>query len=200
MKKFFCFFLIMLFAFIGMNAQEEIKFKVDTEKSVLKWKGTKVGGSHEGTVSLKPGELIAENGAIFGTFEIDMESLVCTDIEDAESNQDLIGHLKGDDFFEVAAHPTATLEIQGCEIRQGPDGMPLGYTILGALTIKGITHSVEFPMDMVPQDGGVKCTASFKINRTKWGISYKSKSVLDGLKDAFIYDDIEFEVVLFGSI
>lgn len=200
MKRFFCFFLVLIFAVASLNAQEEIKFKVDTEKSVLKWKGTKVGGAHEGTVSLKPGELIAENGAIFGTFEIDMTSIVCTDIEDAESNRDLVGHLEGADFFDVAAHPTATLEIQGCEIRQGPDGMPLGYTILGALTIKGITHSVEFPMDMIPQEGGVKCTAKFKINRTKWGINYKSKSILDDLKDAFIYDDIEFEVVLFGTI
>lgn len=198
MKGIICFFAC-LFA-LSVSAQEEIKFKIDTEASVVKWKGSKLTGTHEGTVKLSPGELITENGAIFGKFGIDMTTIVCTDITDPDSNRDLVGHLNGEDFFDVDKHPTASLEIQGCEIRQGPDGMPLGYTVLGALTIKGVTHAVEFPMDMRPAEGGVECTASFKINRTKWGINYKSKSVLDGVKDKFIYDDIEFEVIVKGIL
>ncbi len=197
MRLLICLFVLLS---IQLTAQEEIKFKIDTEQSVLLWKGTKVTGSHEGTVSIAPGELIAENGAIFGTFEVDLTSITCTDIEDKASNADLLGHLKGADFFDVDQFPTASLEIQGCEIRQGPDGMPMGYTVLGALTIKGITHSIEFPMEMSIIEGGVKCTAAFKIDRTKWGIQYASKSYFDDLKDKFIYDDIEFEIVLVGTL
>ena len=34
-----------------------------------------------------------------GTFAIDMKSIVCLDLTDAETNGKLVGHLKSDDFF-----------------------------------------------------------------------------------------------------
>ena len=40
-------------------------------------------------------------------FQIDMKSLACDDIKDAETNQMLVRHLSSDDFFDVAKYPIA---------------------------------------------------------------------------------------------
>ncbi|MGM0497887.1 MAG: hypothetical protein ACQESJ_08220 [Bacteroidota bacterium] len=34
----------------------------------------------------------------------------------------------------------------------------------------------------------------FLIDRTKWDINYKSKSVIDDVKDNFIHDDIALKI------
>ena len=44
-------------------------------------------------------------------FEIDMTTIVNTDIEDKESRLKLEGHLKNKDFFNVNEHKTASLMI-----------------------------------------------------------------------------------------
>jgi hypothetical protein len=46
------------------------------------------------------------------------------------------------------------------------------------------------------KDAVAKATATITIDRTKWNIVYKSKSVFSTLGDKFIYDDITFDVDL----
>jgi len=40
-----------------------------------------------------------------------MNTIICTDLEDAEYNQKLVGHLKSDDFFGVEKYPIATFKV-----------------------------------------------------------------------------------------
>ncbi len=157
----------------------------------IKWVGRKVGGMHEGTIQLSKTNLEMTNDEIKGNFTIDMNSIVCTDIEDAESNADLVGHLKNEDFFAVEANPTAEFVITSSEKSERGENK---YKIAGELTIKGITKPIEFPATITKEDDGIRVKAAFAFDRTKYGIEYSSKSILGEVAGKFIYDDVELAI------
>lgn len=157
---------------------------VKTDESKVVWKGYKVTGSHEGTINIESGSLIMDNDILTGgEFVIDMNSIIVTDLE-GNGKGKLEGHLKSDDFFGVENHSTAKLVFT--EVKATGKN---GYDVTGDLTIKGKTNSVTFTISIY----GSKATANLKIDRTKYGIEYKSGSFFDNLKDKAIYD--EFDLV-----
>lgn len=165
-------------------------YKVDVAKSDVKWHAKKVTGEHMGTIALKSGQMLVNGNKITGgTFVIDMNSIACTDIKDAEYNQKLVGHLKSDDFFSVEKHNTATFKITGVKpIAKAAAGQP-NYTVTGDLTIKGITNPISFPATVSVKDGVASAKADVTINRAKYDIRYGSNSFFDNLGDKAIYDD-----------
>ncbi|WP_372755320.1 YceI family protein [Mariniflexile sp.] len=164
------------------KAGEKKDIKIDKSKVV--WKGYKVTGSHEGTIAIKSGSLTFEdNKLVGGEFVIDMTTISSTDLQ-GDSKGKLDGHLKSDDFFGVANHPTSTLVFK----KVTPSGKN-SYSVTGDLTIKGKTHPITFVMSIY----GNKATASLKVDRTKYDVRYGSTSFFDGLKDKAIYD--EFDLV-----
>ncbi len=172
-------FITLSFATINVDKKE-----IKTEKSKVIWKGYKVTGSHEGTIAIQSGFLNFTEGILSGgEFVIDMTSINTTDMKGGGKGK-LDGHLKSDDFFGVAAHPTATLVFNKVTATNENE-----YTVTGDLTIKGKTNPITFKMVI----SGNKATASLKIDRTKYGIKYKSASFFDSLKDKAIYD--EFDLV-----
>ena len=81
---------ILIFSCIGSFAQKQT---FDKEKSTIKWLGEKIGGRHEGYISLKSGELEEKNNEIIsGNFVIDMTSITNTDLTDPGYNEKLVGH------------------------------------------------------------------------------------------------------------
>lgn len=164
------------------------KHLVDIENSNITWTGSKPTGSHTGTVKLKNGELTLNNNGTVksGTFTIDMNS-----IKDADNSERLEGHLKNSDFFDVANHPNATFNVTASKLLNEK-------TILsGDLTIKNITHNIEFPVILDSQNNIVTLTSdTFTIDRSKWEIRYGSKSFFNDLGDKFINDAIELKIVL----
>ena len=63
------------------------------------------------------------------------------------------------------------------------------------MTIKGITHPVSFTATVEYEDEQIVVKSeSFKIDRSKWDIKYKSNSFFENLGDKFIYDDMELSV------
>ena len=172
-------FITMSFATIDGDKKE-----IKTDKSKVVWKGYKVTGSHEGNISIESGHLQFDNDKLVGgAFVIDMSTITVTDLQ-GDYKGKLEGHLKSDDFFSVTAHPTATLILN----KVTPSGKN-AYAVTGDLTIKGKTNSISFTMSIY----GNKATASLKIDRTKFGIEYKSASFFESLKDKAIYD--EFDLV-----
>ncbi len=160
--------------------------KVDVKESKVTWKGYKVTGSHDGTINLQEGTLtFADKQLTGGSFVIDMTSINTTDLS-GDMKGKLDGHLKSDDFFGVEKHPTATFKITNVS---GKDNL---YRVTGDLTIKGVTHSTSFAL----QVNDNTATAALKIDRTKFGIQYKSKSFFDNLKDAAIYDEFDLNITL----
>ena len=136
MKKLMIAALVAFVTFSFTTIDVEKK-EVKTEESKVVWKGYKVTGSHEGTISLKSGFLsFEEDKLVGGEFVMDMTSLLCTDLE-GEYKGKLEGHLKSDDFFGTATYPTASLMITDVEAN-GKNS----YAVTGDLTIKGITKPV----------------------------------------------------------
>src|SRR5690606_37288045 len=95
--------------FLGLSVSLLAQTKVDTEKSVINWKGYKITGFHEGTINLKEGALTFENSQLTGgKFVVDMTTISSTDVS-GKGKEKLDGHLKNEDFFDVENHPESTL-------------------------------------------------------------------------------------------
>jgi polyisoprenoid-binding protein YceI len=167
-------------------------FKVNVAKSTLNWVATKVTGKHNGTLKLANGSL-ESNGKMVtgGTFDIDMNSLVCLDLTDKETNGKFVGHLRSDDFFSIEKHKTAHFEIQKVVPTKGND-----YDVTGKLTIKGITNEVTFPATITTTPKGVKASAKITVDRTKFDIKYGSGKFFEGLGDKVINDDFTIDLNL----
>jgi len=163
------------------------KKEVKTAESKVTWKAYKVTGSHTGTVDLKAGSLEFEGDKLTGgEFEVNMASLVSTDLE-GEYKGKLEGHLKSDDFFGVATHPTSKLVFT--EVTASGKN---SYKVTGDLTIKGITKPVTFDVSVY----GSKATATMKVDRAEYDVRYGSGSFFDNLGDKTIYDEFDLVVDL----
>lgn len=167
--------------------------KVDTSKSSVKWLGKKVGGEHSGTIGIKEGNLEVSNGKVSGgKIVIDMKSITCTDLTDAEWNGKLVGHLKSDDFFGVESFPLSELVITKVETKGN------SHTFSGNLTIKGKTNPASFTATSVKTGKTTTYTGTLTIDRSKYNVKYGSKSFFDNLGDKVIMDDftLDFNLVV----
>lgn len=85
------------------------------------------------------------------------------------------GHLRSDDFFDAANHPSITFKSKRVE----PGGAGT-FKLIGDLTIRGTTKevvlTVEGPTPPVKGMGGVRvgATATTKINRLEYGLKWNS--------------------------
>jgi polyisoprenoid-binding protein YceI len=171
------------FSTLALNAQT---LNVDIQKSTLKWHGEKVTGEHFGNINLKSGSLaIKDNQIASGSFVIDMTSITCTDLTDPGYNAKLVNHLKSDDFFGVAKHPEAMIEIMKTTPFVNNEA-----TIEGKLTIKNLTHPVIFKA----KKEGNAYIAMITVDRSKFDVRYGSGSFFDNLGDNMIYDEFEISV------
>jgi polyisoprenoid-binding protein YceI len=168
------------------------------EGSYLKWRGFKsyVASEHIGTIGVQAGTLaVAGNQLVGGTIIIDMNSISNEDIEDEGKRGNLEGHLKSDAFFFVDSFPTAVFEI--VEVREeSADAAP--SVVVGNLTIRGITNSIEFPADVTVEEGIVHFSApTFSIDRTKWNVKYhdsEDATIAETLKEDMIDHSIELTI------
>lgn len=176
-------------------------FAVNTVKSNIEWEGTKPLGKHDGDIKIKSGEIYfdpANHQLTGGNFVIDMNSIVCDDLE-GENKLLLENHLKNEDFFNVSVYPEAKFEITNVS-ETDQRGR---YNIEGNLTIKDVTLNISFfaKVEMDSEDMELEFdTDKIVIDRTKWGVNYASKNVFKDLKDKFIDDNITLEVDLVVSL
>lgn len=162
--------------------------KINAAKSTVNWVGKKVTGSHEGTVILKEGSLIFKTKKLKGgTFTVDLSTITVTDLKAGQGKESLEGHLKADDFFGTDKYPTSKLVFK--TIADKGNGT---YTVTADLTIKDVTSPVTF--DLVVKAN--TATTTFKIDRTKYGIKFKSKNFFENLGDNVINDDFDVTVNL----
>ena len=177
--------LVVVLSTLSVTAQTK---KVDAAKSTINWTGKKVTGQHEGTINIKDGSLMFKGKKIVGgTFNVDMNSIVVTDLKAGQGKEKLEGHLKADDFFGTDKFSTATLVFKKIVTKK-----PNTYTVTGDLTIKGITKPVTFDLATTANTA----STAFKIDRTKYDIKYGSGSFFDSLGDKAINDDFDLVVAL----
>lgn len=183
-----------------MATGETGSFDVDVAASSIMWKGSKPLGSHHGTVNLANGSFTLADGKMTdGKFMIDMKSI--TDLSgEGQMKENLEAHLKGTaegkegDFFNTTEYPFATFILKGIS---EVDGKMIAN---GNLTIKDKTNPVEFAVSLYSDANKMTMKSeTFKIDRTKWGVNYGSKTVFDNLGDKFIDDEMELTISVVGN-
>lgn len=160
---------------------------VNTAASTVEWTGKKVTGQHNGTVDITSGTLVVDGGQLVGgQFVIDLNTINNLDME-GEYKEKLEGHLKSDDFFDVANHPEASFEITAVTASS-----EAGVSVVsGNLTIRGVTKNITFDAHVADlSDTSANVKADFNIAREDWGVSYT------GQADDLISKEINFKINL----
>ncbi|GAB3194007.1 polyisoprenoid-binding protein YceI [Pontibacter aydingkolensis] len=172
-------------------------FVIDTAKSQLTWIGAKMTGRHNGYFKIEEGELHLKDSLLTsGTILIDMTRLSADDKTiDQASNAKLTKHLQSEDFFDVVKYNTARFEFTGIapydSTKVATQSTPARKTaddalrvkrpthfVTGNLTIKDQTKSITFPAKITLEDNLLKAKANFNIDRTHWGLVYRSDNSL----------------------
>lgn len=177
--------LLLLAGAMSVSAQ---KSEIDLGKSVVKWTGTKVGGSHNGEIKIKSGFFDFKNGSLVGgEVVMDMNSITNEDIKDESSRQKLIGHLVSDDFFGVEKFPTSSFKVtQAVDFKKGK------AVLSGVLTIKGKSENVR--VEVFRKDNNY--WAQLRVDRSKYDVRYGSKSFFNNLGDRFIDDIFTLDILI----
>ena len=163
------------------------KFKIVSTQSNINWVGKKVTGAHNGTIAVKEGEIILKDGKLAGgKIVVDTTSIKILDITDPATNAQFAGHLASDDFFSADKYPEATLEITAVS----------GHYVEADLTIKGISHPVVFNIAVSVNGDQLTATGRLVIDRTKYGMKFRSGNFFKDLGDTLIYNDFELDVVI----
>jgi polyisoprenoid-binding protein YceI len=161
------------------------KFEIVSTQSNIDWVGKKVTGAHNGTIAIKEGEIILNDGKLAGgKFIIDTTSIKILDVTDPTLNAQFWGHLASDDFFSSEKYPEATLEITSVA----------GNHVEGNLTIKDITHAIGFDVDVNVTGDVLTATGVVVVDRTKYGMKFRSGNFFQNLGDTLIYNDFELNV------
>jgi polyisoprenoid-binding protein YceI len=182
--------ILLQFAIVAAFAQT---YTVDAAKSTLNWKAEKITGFHEGTIGIKSGSFKVSNDKITsGSFVVNMTTIACTDLTDAEYNKKLTGHLSSPDFFDVAKFPETTFTLTKIV-----DLTKAVTEVHGNLTIKGISKPLAFKA-VVKKDGNtyVFNANSIVVDRTLYDIKYGSGSFFSDLGDKAIYDEFTMKLKL----
>jgi polyisoprenoid-binding protein YceI/rhodanese-related sulfurtransferase len=176
-------------------------FRLDIEKSTVKWTGANLSNSHNGTLRFAEGVFQLQQGELEDArFQIDMKSLACDDIKDTKTNQMLIQHLSSEDFFDVAKYPTARFQLTAAKVLPpGTPGSP-NYEMNGRLTLKGVTDQVTFPA-VVGESGPdtIAGQAHLEFDRTRWDVQYGSGKFFAFLGQHLVNDLVHLHLIIIAN-
>jgi polyisoprenoid-binding protein YceI len=172
------------------------KFHIQQVSSTVNWTGKKVLGLHTGSINIANGFIEIENNNILGgEIQIDMTSIVVTDIDDKKTHDEFLAHLKNDDFFAVDKFSTSKLVITNAkQIEQNK------FEINGILTVKDISHPVNFISTVEVFTDFLHSLGEIVIDRTLYNIRYGSGKFIDNLGDKLIYDNFVLQFKLVGQL
>ena len=169
---------------------ETTNFKLVNAKSSIDWTGRKVTGSHNGTIDIKEGEFVFSNGTLLsGKVIIDTTSIKILDITHPDTNAQFAGHLASDDFFNSTQYPEALFKIT--TVTPGSNTSH----IEGDLTIKGITHPIGFDANIATSEDTITLSGNIKVDRTKYGMKFRSANFFTNLGDTLIYNDFDLKII-----
>tara|TARA_B100001564_G_scaffold281134_1_gene243494 strand:- start:978 stop:1640 length:663 start_codon:yes stop_codon:yes gene_type:complete len=159
--------------------------------SQILWECEWLGGArHDGSVQLVSGSIdISSASDVNGKFIVDLNSMKCFDLKNEGTNKKLIGHLKSDDFFDVANYPNAVLELVSGENISGNE-----FKFNGKLTIKGRTHPITFNGTVIENNSSYDADLKLIFDRSKYDVRYRSASLFSDLGDRIIADDVKLTV------
>ena len=161
------------------------------DSSEVLWECEWLGGArHDGSVQLVSGSIdISETSDLNGRFIVDLNSMRCFDLKNEGTNKKLIGHLKSDDFFDVANYPEAVLDLISGKNISGNE-----FEFSGNLTIKGQTHPIIFTGTVKENNLSYDANLKLIFDRSKYDVRYRSASLFSDLGNRIIADDVQLTV------
>ena len=182
--------LTILFMSLFLSSAFAATYDLDPKSSQLKWIGTKVTGSHKGTVEVKDGFIDYKNGQLRGgKVVVDMTEIDNDDL-DGKWKKKLLNHLNSEDFFSTKNHKTSTFEIKNIKDHKE------GVIVEGLLTIRGKTNQESLKMEVKEKDGVVTASGDLVFDRTKYNVRYNSGKFFNYLGDKLIHDEITLKINL----
>lgn len=170
---------------------------VSPTESKIEWVGSKKTGSkHNGVIGIESGSVSIEKDMIkSGEITINMASIEVLDIpKDDKNNAKLGGHLKSEDFFDIAKYPKAKIVIKSAKkLAEGQ------YEVTGDLTIKDTTQPVTLPVTLKMTDAQTEAQGKLTIDRTKFGIKYGSGNFFKLAADRIINDEFELSFTVIAK-
>ena len=154
------------------------------ENSKVEFTGSKVTGKHDGGFKAFTGMIDLVNAKpeeSSVTVEIDTNSIY-------SDSEDLTGHLKSPDFFDVAKFPKASFTSTKI-VADSAKGAG-NYTVTGDFDLHGQKKAITFPAKITVTDADVAVESEFSINRKDFGIIYAGKT------DDLIRDDVVIKLNL----
>jgi polyisoprenoid-binding protein YceI len=179
-------------AAFATQAPASTTLSVDTATSSVSWTGKKVVGSaHNGSVKVEKGTFVTKNGTpVSGDVAIDLNTITNQDLTDAGYNAKLVGHLKSEDFFDVAKFKNVNLKLTKITLLKNAAAGAPNLSYEGDLTIKGVTKKVSGLANYKATDTGFSTTGELKVDRTDFGLKYGSGKFFKDLGDKVIADEI----------
>jgi polyisoprenoid-binding protein YceI len=134
---------------------------VDVTKSKITWNGSAADHYHTGSLNIKSGQVIVDNGKITGgKFTLDLTTIKSNTGGDALDN-----HLKSASFFDVAKSAEATYEITGVNYTSDNTA-----DITGNFLVKGATVPVKLTAKIRGlKDGKLFTEATFSLDPSALG-------------------------------
>ncbi|TCC90334.1 YceI family protein [Pedobacter frigiditerrae] len=193
--------IILLLFSLSFSATAQKSYSLDIKKSKISWKIETVG-KHNGQILFSWGKLdySPKGEPTAASFIMDMNKMTSLDRPTEKGRAEIDTELRSPGFFDVAVYPTATMIVK--QILKTPT--PNVFRVTGDLTIKGITHRIEFNAAIVKKGELITAKANFNIARKKWNIDFKEKpndwDFTAAIKNKMIDDDIQISLDLtFGK-
>lgn len=171
---------------------EPARFRIEPGASEITFKATSRlmnadGRFHRfsGEVDVDPDDLATARV----TLAIDAAS-IDTDIARRDS------HLRSEDFFHVERYPTITFESVRIEPRRSGGtpptaeaGLAVPVTIIGRLTLRGMTREIAVPVEVRLADGALVARGEISLKRSDYAITYQSflNPIADVVRVAFTF-------------
>jgi len=155
---------LVLMVTLGNSAAADIM--LNGENTKIEFTGYKKNGKHTGGFKTVTGTASGTLADLKLELTIDVTSIYSDD-------EKLTGHLKSPDFFNIKEYPKAMFKLTASEKTSQ------GYRHTGELTMLGKTKPVSFTSATTMEDGMLKISSEFKINRTDWGMTYGKGNIND---------------------
>ncbi|WP_316766090.1 YceI family protein [Pedobacter frigiditerrae] len=193
--------IILLLCSLSFSAMAQKSYPLDTKKSKILWKIETVG-KHNGQILFSWGKLdyTAKGKPLTASFIMDMNEMTSLDRPTEKGRAEIDKELRSPGFFDVPVYPTATMVVKQI-FKTSTSNV---FKVTGDLTIKGITHRIEFNSTIVKNGELITAKANFNIARKKWNIDFKEKpndwDFTAAIKNKMIDDDIQISLdLIFGK-
>lgn len=127
--------------------------------------------AYNGTITLTSDA----SGNLTGAGVINFNLTPLTFTSTSESNDDTLVALTGPHFFNTGTYPNATFSIMSITRTSTSTNT---FTVATRFTLLGEGHDIIFPATFSMRDGALHVVTNFVFDRTQWGMTHASASLV----------------------